>query len=283
MPTEVNRIFLHWQLVKELGFNTENMKLALFQTEIIWEDPIANFRAIENYIDQLEDGVDIIVLPETFTTGFSMNVKKFADESGETVTWMKKKALRKNCAISGTAMIKEGTDYFNRHYFVSAEGEIRHYDKRHLFRMSRERDFFKQGDQRVVIEVSGFRILLQTCYDLRFPVFSRYKGDYDAILYAANWPAVRQLVWTTLLRARAIENQAYVIGINRSGGVDGEGLEYSGESCMVDPLGKIKEKMDESPGIRVVELNIDEVRSWRKRFPASEDADSYIIDGLDIN
>lgn len=257
------------------------MKIALFQTEIIWEDPPSNFRDIEDYVTQLTEQVDLIVLPETFTTGFSMNVKKFADGTGETVQWMKNIAIRKNCAISGTVMIKEGNDYFNRHYVVSAEGVITQYDKRHLFRMSRERDHFKQGDRRVVVEVGGFRILLQTCYDLRFPVFSRYKGDYDAILYAANWPAIRQLVWETLLRARAIENQAYVIGINRSGGLDGEGLEHNGESCVVDPLGIVKEKMDATPGIRLVELNIDEVRSWREKFPASQDADPYTIDGLD--
>jgi len=258
------------------------MKIALFQTEIFWEDSSANFQNIEDYVNQLTEQVDLIVLPETFTTGFSMNVKKYADDTGATVKWMKKTAMRKNCAISGTAMIKEGNDYFNRHYIVSAEGVITQYDKRHLFRMSRERDYFKPGDRRVVVEIGGFRILLQTCYDLRFPVFSRYKGDYDAILYAANWPAIRQLVWRTLLKARAIENQAYVIGINRSGGFDGEGLEYSGESCVVSPTGIVKEKMDETPGILVVELNIDDVRSWREKFPASEDADSFSLDGVDI-
>jgi omega-amidase len=258
------------------------MKIALIQTEIIWEDQAANLLDIENYIALIKEPVDLMVLPETFTTGFSMNVQEYADDAGVTVDWMKKMALRKKCALSGTAMIKEGIDYFNRHYFVNGEGEITIYDKRHLFRMSRERDFFKQGDRRVVVELGGFRILLQTCYDLRFPVFSRYRGDYDAILYAANWPAIRQLVWETLLRARAIENQAFVIGINRSDGFDGEGLEYAGESCVIDPLGVVKEKMDGTPGIRLVELNIDDVRSWREKFPASEDADSYTIDGMDI-
>ncbi len=257
-----------------------SINLVLFQTDIIWEDPSANYLNIEKYLDNIEEPVDLLALPETFTTGFSMNADKYAGSGNETISWMRDIARKKQCALSGTVTIREGDHFYNRHYFVNKEGGLFQYDKRHLFKIGGEQDLFHPGKERVVVHVGAFRILLQTCYDLRFPVFSRCRGDYDAILYAANWPGARQHVWETLLRARAIENQAYVIGINRSGGVDGEGVEYAGGSCLVNPLGIVTEQMDDAPGIRIIQLDINEVQTLREKFPVSEDADDFSIRGV---
>lgn len=258
--------------------NQNELRIALFQTDIIWEDIDANLGAIEEMVAGIDEPLDLILLPETFTTGFTMNIEKNVDADGRTVRWMQKIARSSACAISGTVIVKEGESCFNRHFLVQAGGEVTHYDKRHLFRIGGERDSFTPGNSRVIVKLGPFRILLQICYDLRFPVFSRYQGDYDAIIYAANWPCVRHHVWETLLKARAIENQAYVIGVNRSG-FDGEGLAYAGGSCLINPLGILQKTMKEAPGIMVQSMNINKVTSLRENFPVSEGADRFLIEG----
>ncbi len=253
------------------------LKIALLQTDIVWENKKANFSFIGDAIDKLEEPVDLVVLPETFTTGFSMNVAKISDAGEETLSWMKQLSISKGISIAGSAIIQEKGLFYNRHYFTDKDGACSHYDKKHLFRIEQEQDYFTPGSQRIIVSLGAFRILLQTCYDLRFPVFSRYKGDYDAILYVANWPASRQHIWETLIKARAIENQAYVMAVNRSG-VDGDGLAYAGGSCLIEPQGKVKAILDNAPGSLISTMNIDEVKKLREAFPVYEDADRFSLD-----
>ncbi len=259
--------------------NDNELKIALFQTDITWEDIDVNFRGIEALIAGKDEPVDLILLPETFTTGFTMNIEENLDTEKRTLKWMQEMARSSGSAISGTVILKEGDACVNRHYLVKTDGEETHYDKRHLFRIGGERDFFSAGTNRVIVKLGPFRILLQTCYDLRFPVFSRYQGDYDAMIYSANWPCVRHHVWETLLRARAMENQAYVIGVNRTG-VDGEGLQYAGGSSLVDPLGIVLGTMNHEPGIMIKSIKINKVTSLRENFPVSESADKFTIEGV---
>jgi omega-amidase len=248
--------------------------LAIIQPHLHWEDPGANLSFFEKEITNLRETPDLVVLPETFTTGFTMNVEDHADRDGQTVAWMQQMAGKTGSTIAGSCIVKEQQKYYNRLYWVSPSGRVVHYDKRHLFRMGREQLHFSPGKQRVVVELNGFRILLQICYDLRFPVFTRNRGDYDAILYVANWPTARQPVWETLLTARAIENQAYVIAANRSG-TDGEGMDNCGLSRVIDPKGNIKARLNEQPGVLISSLDLDELQAFRANFPAYEDADDF--------
>jgi len=257
--------------------NESEIKIALLQTDIVWENRKANFSFISDAINKLEESVDLVVLPETFTSGFSMNVPEISDGGEETLSWMKQLSISKGISIAGSAIIKEKGLFYNRLYFTEKDGAVSCYDKRHLFRIEQEQDYFTPGSQRVIVRVGPFRILLQTCYDLRFPVFSRYKGDYDAILYVANWPASRQHIWETLLRSRAIENQAYVMGVNRVG-VDGDGLAYAGGTCLIHPHGKDITVLDNTPGSLISAMNIDEVKKLRVNFPVYEDADQFRLD-----
>ncbi len=188
-----------------------------------WHDKEANFQKIESELQDVE--ADLILLPEMFSTGFSMEPVGVADRELETLAWMKKWAKQRNVALCGSAAVYASGRYVNRMYFVQPQGDVLFYDKKHLFSFSGEDKLYTPGQERVVVSYKGVRFLLQVCYDLRFPVFSRYQGDYDAILYVANWPEKRIEHWQSLLKARAIENQAYVFGVNRTGH-DGNGLDY---------------------------------------------------------
>ncbi|NND95609.1 MAG: amidohydrolase, partial [Flavobacteriales bacterium] len=222
------------------------MDITLVQAELHWEDREANIRMLDNVLNALGK-TDLIVLPEMFTTAFSNRSKDLAETmDGPTLAWMREKAKENGATITGSVMISDKGENFNRMLWVRPDGEVSHYDKRHLFRMAGEHDHFSQGKERVIVELNGWRVMLQVCYDLRFPVFSRNRYmngqyEYDLILYVANWPKPRHNAWSGLLRARAMENLAYCVGVNRVG-QDANGLDYKGGSAIIDFLGNPREE-----------------------------------------
>lgn len=250
------------------------LNFALLQSDLVWEDPQKNIRNFSQLIKRLPQEIDVVLLPETFNTGFTMDVENNADKNHYALNWMKDTAAKRNISIAGSLITKENGHYYNRLHWVNSDQTIVHYDKRHLFRMGREKNNFKSGERRVIVEQQGLRILLQICYDIRFPVFSRNQDDYDAILYVANFPTARKNVWKTLLMARAIENQAYVLAVNRVG-IDGEGVDNCGMSCVVDMQGNYKARLDDKPGIISSSIDVKEIRLFREKFPAHLDADRF--------
>jgi predicted amidohydrolase len=215
------------------------LKLALFQTDIIWEDIDANLNALSKKLEGMLEDVDAVILPEMFVTGFTMRSRDLAEEmNGKSITWMQMASDRYNCAISGSLIIRYQDNYFNRFIWMDPGGKITTYDKRHLFSIGGEHKHYTPGKSNTIIEVNNFRIRPQICYDLRFPVWSRNTDNYDLLLYVTNWPAVRRDVWISLLKARALENQAYVIGVNRVG-KDGMGIDYVGDSLAYNAKGQI--------------------------------------------
>ncbi len=251
------------------------MRVAVIQFDIVWKNSVANF----SYLDSiLPSGCDLVVLPEMFHCGFSMDIASDAmSQGGAALQWMVEKAAAYNCAITGTVAVREKDDkLFNRLYFVHPDGKIDFYDKRHLFRMAGEHEVFSPGSERVVVHYRGWRILLQVCYDLRFPVFSRNRNDYDLIIYPANWPEARSLAWSALLKARAIENQCYVVGANRVG--EGDGIKYSGDSVVVDFKGVVvADALYGKQAVIVHDLSLESQNLFRQKFPAWLDADSFSI------
>ncbi|MDR1810386.1 MAG: amidohydrolase [Prevotella sp.] len=254
------------------------MRAALFQTDTIWLSPDENRRRIEDMIDRSPQA-DLIVLPEMFTTGFCMSPEKVAEKGGlETLAWMQRLAASKHAALTGSIAVAENGRYYNRLYFVKPDGDAVHYDKRHLFSYAGEDKIYTAGDKRVVVEYGGFRILLQVCYDLRFPVFSRNAGDYDAIIYAANWPVSRIGAWNTLVRSRAVENLCYVAAVNRVG--DDPVCKYGGSSAVIDFKGNVlAEAGGDAAEVIVAEWNKDALLRFRKKFSALQDADHFIPAG----
>lgn len=254
------------------------MRIALLPYDIIWEDPPSNLKYLTAMMQSADEKPDLWVLPEMFASGFSMNPEKFAEDmNGSSVRWMLEQASLRNAAITGTLAIEtEPGRFVNRMLFVRPDGTMNWYDKRHLFAYSGEDRTYEKGDRRVIIEYQGWRILLQICYDLRFPVFSRNKEDYDLILYVANWPSPRAHHWKALLKARAIENQAYVVGVNRTG-VDGNGLDYEGESQVYKFDGSKILDSERSSGYFFQDLSLSELRAYREKFPFLKDADDFGI------
>lgn len=215
----------------------DELKVALIQTALIWEDPAANRDNFTKKIDGVASDIDLIVLPEMFTTGFTMTPRNLEDPAGnDTLLWMKDTARTKNMALLGSIPFLESQEYTNRLFFVKPNGETDWYDKRHTFTLAGENKVYRAGKKRLVVDYKGFKICPMICYDLRFPVWSRYKDDYDVLVYVANWPEPRIAAWDTLLRARAIENVAYCIGVNRIG-EDANSLKYPGHSAVYDQLG----------------------------------------------
>ena len=247
-------------------------RIAIVQRDIVWQDIDANLRAIEPMLEGVE--ADVVVLSEMFQTGFVTEPKSIADD-GRTLAWMQRVAKEHDCAIVGSVVVNEAERYYNRLYFVKPTGEVEWYDKRHLFSVGGEDRRFTAGDRRVVVEWRGVRYLLEICYDLRFPVWSRQRGDYDVAIYSALWPKPRRAVWRTLLQARAIENQAWVVGVNRVGSEPE--LEYAGDSMVVDHMGRIVADAENGECVEVVELESDEILRFRERFNVSRDADSFDI------
>jgi predicted amidohydrolase len=253
------------------------MKIALIQIPLVWEDPKSNRSIFEEKINLIEAGIDLIVLPEMFTTGFTMHPDRVSETmKGETVVWMKSLAKVKNCAITGSLIIKEEERFYNRLVFVFPSGEIQYYDKRHLFTLAGEDTVFTAGTQKVVVEYKGWKICPLICYDLRFPVFSRNVEQYEILLYVANWPKTRISAWDTLLKARGIENMSYAIGVNRLG-IDGNNLEYVGHTQLVDYLGNSVIEPQTNEGVFIVELDKEALLNTRKKLNFLNDQDHFII------
>ena len=254
-----------------------DLALSLIQCQLAWENPADNRRQIGRIIGDLPDNPDLIVLPEMFTTGFSMNALGNAEEpGGETEQWMLDTASQRQCALTGSIAVHADGGVYNRMLFATPQG-ISHYDKRHLFRVAGEHKRYLSGRDRVIVNWRGWRINLQVCYDLRFPVFCRNIGDYDLMLFVANWPAVRRLHWRQLLIARAIENLACVVGVNRVG-EDANGLKYSGDSLAIAADGELLLDMQNENGAAHVILDGAAVENYRERFPCQLDADSFQLD-----
>jgi len=252
------------------------LNVRVLQTELVWQDAAANRLQLAK---QLLDctGADVIVLPEMFSSGFSMQSVDIAEPEGETLNWLKQQAVLTQAALVGSVATRIKQGCVNRCYFVTPDGEVTYYDKKHLFRMAGEHQAYVAGNERVVVRYRGWRLLLQVCYDLRFPVFSRNRNDYDIALYVANWPAARAHAWRTLLQARAIENQAYVLGCNRVG-TDGNGISYRGDSLIVDFLGKpLADVAPASPAILAAALNLAALNQYRQQFPAYLDTDAFAL------
>ncbi len=255
-----------------------NLRTTLVQSMLHWENPAANRTLFTQKLKDLKGATDLIVLPEMFTTGFTMNTALAETMDGETVRWMKKQAAATDAAIYGSVIITEGGNTFNRGFFATPDGQVRHYDKRHLFRFAKETDHFTAGKERVVVEWRGWRLLLQICFDLRFPVFSRNRGDYDAALYVACWPEARRFPWSQLLIARAIENQCYVIGINRVG-MDGKGLHYTGDSVAIDPKGQTITACEPAKdSITHATFDATALADFRAKFPVGMEADGFTLE-----
>ena len=253
------------------------MKLALLQSAIYWENTKANLEQFSNTIDSIGQAVDLIILPEMFSTGFTMTPHKVAQRmNGETVSWMKKEAFDRQLAICGSVVISENGNYFNRLLFVSPDGQIKHYDKRHLFTLAGEEKNYTRGEQRLVIEYKGFKLCPLVCYDLRFPVFSRNTEDYDVLIYVANWPEPRITAWDALLKARAIENMSYVIGVNRIG-QDDNSNHYNGHSQVLDCFGNYLIAPRESAGVFIIELDKNQLLTARRQFGFLNDRDDFRV------
>ena len=256
----------------------ENLKLALLQYDLVWENPEENRINFTNHITAIYEDIDLIILPEMFTTGFTMNAKDhFETMNGDTVTWMQTMAGQKKAAICGSIIIKENEHFFNRMLFVYPNGEIKHYDKRHTFTLAGEDRVYEKGKTRDIFELKGWKICPQICYDLRFPVWARNTVDYDLLIYVANWPEIRINAWNALLKARAIENLSYCIGVNRIG-LDGNGHPYCGNSQSIDPMGNIIGYLDENElGTIITTLSKTDLKDVRNKLNFLEDRDSFVI------
>ncbi|MCB0401071.1 MAG: nitrilase family protein [Flavobacteriales bacterium] len=281
-----------------------NLKLTLIQSDLHWEDVDANLSRFEERIASISEPTDIIILPEMFNTGFSMESEKLAETmGGKSVTWLKTQAKKMQAVIVASLIIKEKNPlsggarggFYNRLIWADPDGTITHYDKRHLFRMAGEHEHFDAGQERLIVEYKGWRICPLICYDLRFPVWSRNQSltvdrdhpstplrmtegktsAYDLLIYIANWPAARKAPWSKLLEARAIENQCYVVGLNRVG-QDGKQIEYSGNSAVIDPKGEIISSIPESANhLQTISISLGELNDFREKFPVGMDADEF--------
>ena len=261
----------------------QDLTLTLIQTELHWQQPEANLAALEEKIWQIEGTTDLIVLPEMFTTGFTMDAKAHAEPmNSRTFRWMKQLAAQTDAVITGSYIVQEGGKYFNRLIWMQPDGEWQSYDKRHLFRMADEHDHFSPGQKPLICEWREWRICPMICYDLRFPAWSRNRVredgqlSYDLLLYVANWPAARIDAWNILLKARAVENLSYVAGVNRVG-LDGKGIDYNGHSSLIGPKGDTIYQEKRRQHICTQKLSAAELREFRKKFPAQLDADSFTI------
>lgn len=252
----------------------QNLTISLVQCELAWESPADNRRQLETRFEELAGTTDLIVLPEMFTTGFSISTVAHAEPpGGDTELWLSNWAQRCNCAITGSIAVRDNNLVYNRMLFATPEA-VHYYDKRHLFRMAGEHRLYSPGNRRVIVSWRGWRINLQVCYDLRFPVFSRNRDDYDLLLFVANWPRARRLQWRALLPARAIENQAYVAGVNCIGD-NPKKVGYAGDSVVIAADGEILADMGNKNGTASVVLSGADLVSYRARFPCQLDADNF--------
>ena len=257
----------------------EKLKVTLIQSHLHWENPEANKAMFSRKMEGLSGTTDLIVLPEMFTTGFTMNATPFAETmEGETVAWMKKEAKQCAAAIVGSIIVKEGDRYYNRLIFVDENEAIQYYDKRHTFTLAGEHKTYTPGDRHLLLEYKGWKICPLICYDLRFPVWARNIYDYDVLIYVANWPKKRIAAWDALLKARAIENMSYCIGLNRTG-LDGNGHEYTGHSAVYDVLGaQISTQDFEKEYIQQIELSHEHIQKNRRHLQFLNDRDQFNLE-----
>jgi len=267
-----------------------SLTLTLIQTQLYWEDKQANLAMLEQKIDTIREKTEIVILPEMFSTGFSMKPDRFAETmDGTTVQWMKKIAAQKRIILTGSLIIKDGHNFYNRLIWMLPNGEYGCYDKRHLFAYGEEDNHYSAGNKRLITSVKGWKINLQVCYDLRFPVWARQQTshrkseqgnlvelEYDLLIYVANWPERRICAWKTLLQARAIENQCFVIGVNRTGN-DGNNIYHSGDSMVVNAVGEILYHKADDEDVFTVTLEKNSLEETRKKFPFWKDADTFMI------
>ena len=258
----------------------QDLIITTIQTHLFWEDVQQNLNHLDNKINDIIMPVDVIVLPEMFTTGFTMNPAQLAEEhGGKGLQWMQQKSKEKNCVIVGSISVKENTNFYNRLYWTKPDGTYEYYDKRHLFRMGNEHQHYTAGDKKLIIDYKGWKICPLVCYDLRFPVWSRNTKDntFDVLIYVANWPEVRSYPWKQLLIARAIENQVYVVGVNRIA-EDGNQIKHSGDTCIISPRGEVISKTlaheDKSESLT---LSYNYLQEFRKLFPVMMDGDAFDI------
>ena len=253
----------------------QNLKITIVQSNIIWENASANIEEYAKAIEGITE-TDVIVLPEMFTTGFTMNSERLKEKMhGSTVEWMKNIARLKHTAILGSIIIQENEKIYNRAIWVFPDGKIKKYDKRHLYTMGREHLHYTQGKEKTIVEYKGWKFCLQICYDLRFPAFARNLEDYDVLIFMANWPSPRHHVWKNLLISRAIENQAYCFGINRTG-TDGNGLVYLGDSAYITAKGQ-SEFLGKEEKVKTFEISYNELQNFREKFPLLKDRDIFNI------
>ena len=269
------------------------LAVTLVQSFLSWEDKLQNLRMFEEKIDAISAKTEVIILPEMFSTGFSMKPKLLAENmNGDTVQWMKRVSREKKVVLTGSIIIEENGKYFNRLIWMLPNGQYGTYDKRHRFAFAGEHEEYSAGTRRLIASVKGWKINLQVCYDLRFPVWARQQAkasdieehsgkqsgdlEYDLLIYVANWPEKRSHAWKTLLQARAIENQCYVIGVNRVGN-DGNGINHSGDSMIVDPLGAVVYHKAKEEEVFTMELEKNKVDEVRSHFPFWRDADDFNI------
>lgn len=267
------------------------------QTQLHWENKAANLDMFREKIASIKDRTELVILPEMFSTGFSMQPERLAEKmNGPTLEWMKRTAAEKRIILTGSIIIEEGGNYFNRLVWMLPNGQYGYYDKHHLFAYAGEHEKYTPGNKRLIASVKGWKINLQVCYDLRFPVWARQQvagtngagfaspgnppvpaPEYDLLIYVANWPERRSHAWKTLLQARAIENQAYVIGLNRTGN-DGNGIYHSGDSMIIDPLGEILYETNRPEDIFTYTLPKEKLDEVRAKFPFWKDADHFLIE-----
>ena len=254
------------------------LNISIVQPDIVWEDKTANLKQYETYIENIKEKKEVVLLPEMFSTGFSMHPKKLAEPPyGETVHWMQEVAKKHHCILAGSLIIEEDDNFYNRLCWVQPDGQMGHYDKRHLFGYADEDQHYTAGNKRLIVSVKGIKICLLVCYDLRFPVWARNKNEeYDVLIYVANWPARRALAWETLLKARAIENMSYCIGVNRIG-KDANDIEYNGGSAVFNPLGETVWQHFDTDVCHTVTIDKQNVEQARVQFSFLKDADNFMI------
>lgn len=264
-----------------------SLTFTLIQTQLFWEDKAANLAMLKQKINSINDKTEIVILPEMFSTGFSMQPEKFAEKmNGQTVEWMTTIAAEKKVILTGSLMIEEDGNYYNRLIWMLPNGQMGLYDKRHLFAYANEHDHYKSGNKRFIASVKGWRINCNVCYDLRFPVWARQSNntdagrtkelEYDVLIYVANWPKRRNLAWKILLQARAIENQSFVIGVNRVGN-DGNDIYHSGDSTVINPMGEILYHKAHDEDVFTIKLQKEEIETVREKTPFWRDSDPFMI------
>ncbi len=258
------------------------LTFTLIQSNLIWEEKNANLRLLEKKIESIDQKTEVVILPEMFSTGFSMKPTEFAETmEGETIDWMRETAANNRIVLTGSVIIQEENNYYNRLVWMLPNGDFGYYDKRHLFAYAEEDKHYTPGKKRLITSVKGWKINLQVCYDLRFPVWARQQPDpeqpeFDVLIYVANWPERRSHAWKTLLCARAIENQCYVIGVNRVG-TDGNGIYHSGNSLVISPLGEVMYHKSDEEDVFTITLEKEILHEVRHKFPFWKDGDDFKI------